>query len=238
MLAISMRTATNLVIFAKQPCPGKVKTRLCPPLSGQEAAEVHSACLRYTCQIMSLSPDGKTALAISPDEPGPHLLKLIPEEMEIWPQGDGDLGARLCRCQRRAYSGGAQRVIFIGADSPTMPVERLCQAVGMLADCDVILGPCEDGGFYLLGLSQHGAGLYADVAWGGPEVSRQLCANAARLGLRVGELDPWYDIDRPADLHRALHDLESAPAAARGGDELPATLRRVLASVAARETPT
>ncbi|MHC4090496.1 MAG: TIGR04282 family arsenosugar biosynthesis glycosyltransferase, partial [Planctomycetota bacterium] len=196
-----------LLIFAKYPQPGMVKTRLYPPLLPVEAAEVHLSCIRHVCGSARPSSRIRDILAITPDHATDGFREIVGDDLEIWPQGAGDLGDRLDRCLRRAFDDGAERVICIGTDSPTMPAQTLDQAQHLLDRADLVLGPCQDGGFYLLGLRAPAKGLFERVRWGGPHVADRVSRNAARLGLRVAELDPWYDLDRPADLRRAVRDL-------------------------------
>jgi rSAM/selenodomain-associated transferase 1 len=223
-----------LLIFAKYPQPGMVKTRLCPPLRPLEAAEVHRACIQHVCWSARPSAQIRGILAITPDHATDGFREIVGDELEIWPQGGGDLGDRLGRCVRRAFDDGAERVICIGTDSPTMPAQTLEQAEHLLDRADLVLGPCQDGGFYLLGLRAPAEGLFGRVRWGGPQVADRVSRNAARLGLHVAELDSWYDLDRPADLRRAVNDLSVHDPDPRTG-VLREVLGRILTAVELRE---
>jgi hypothetical protein len=210
-----------------------VNTRLCPPLLPTEAAEVHRACLEHVCNATQFLSIRRRVLAGTPDQTLADFLGIAGGDVELLPQGDGDLGRRLTRCIRHVFETGADRVICIGTDSPTMPADTLPDTVRMLDEHDLVLGPCDDGGVYVIGLARQVDGLFDEIHWGGSDVAHRLGENAVRLGLRVGWLEPWYDLDRPDDLVRALHDLtdDSTPTAE---SDLAHVLRRVLEAVAGR----
>ncbi|HJU54207.1 MAG TPA: DUF2064 domain-containing protein, partial [Pyrinomonadaceae bacterium] len=119
-------------------------------------------------------------------------------------------------------------LIFLGADSPTLPPAFIATAIERLAahEADMTLGPAEDGGYYLIGLRRPERGLFQDVAWGTPQAYAQTARNAARLRLRLFRLPPWYDVDTPAELLRLRAELSSDPEARR---RAPATCQWLLA---------
>lgn len=206
-----------ILVFAKCPEPGRVNTRLCPPLTPAIAADLHVACVAYTCQCLVTVGLGRRIVVVSPDDSGPRFSPWVGEGWEVWPQGNGDLGDRLRRNIERAYSLGHRKVLCLGADSPTTPPGRLDEAVRVLDRCRVCLGPCEDGGIYVLGVSRDndavGAAqqvrrLLEGIPWGASTVAEGLRVNAERNGGGVVLLDPWYDIDRPGDLVRAAQELD------------------------------
>jgi rSAM/selenodomain-associated transferase 2 len=117
----------------------------------------------------------------------------------MWLQGEGDLGARLERILGRALSNSSF-AIAIGADSPGLPAALLEQARSALQEADAVMGPCEDGGFYLLGLRKCPGGLLAGIRWSQADTFAQAFAKLRTAGLDVRLLDPWFDVDRPEDL--------------------------------------
>ncbi len=221
-----MVVKTCALIFAKFPQPRAVNTRMVPPLSFDEAAAVHRASLIATCENVVETTGLDVTLVVTPDERVDDLRRLIEDRVrDCWPQGDGDLGARLSRATDRAFASGARGVLLLGADSPTLPPDYLREAVAGLSEHDVVLGPCEDGGYYLLGLRRSWPALFKRIDWGGPHVARQTGERAAGRGIDLIELSLWYDLDRFDDLVRAARDLEPVT-----GDVQPAmiALKRVI----------
>ncbi|MCH7814140.1 MAG: TIGR04282 family arsenosugar biosynthesis glycosyltransferase [Planctomycetes bacterium] len=214
----------RLLIFAKYPTPGRVMTRLCPPLQPHEAAEVHRACLVHTCERAACASAAHNVVVFSPDDSPTAMRRVVGAGLDLWPQGGGDLGQRLAWGIDRALDQGARGVLCVGTDSPTFWPTALERAASALDRADLVLGPCEDGGFYLLGVTTPVGKLFEGVAWGGPQVTRRVLHNAAGLQMRVAQLETGYDLDRPADLRRVLDDLVRSE-----NREPPGELRRVLA---------
>ena len=212
-------TRVATLLFAKYPEPGSVKTRMTPPLCPQEAAKLHRASLQCTLEALQLWPQFNVHLVITPD----GRLSDFREQFgvpapKVWTQGEGDLGERLVRAVERAFGEGNSRVLLLGADSPTLPMQRLFDAIDRLSTFDVTLGSCDDGGYYLMGLQRCVPELFEDISWGGAQVAAQTKARAQQAGLSLFELPPWYDLDRFEDLKRArthLADAERTASAVR-----------------------
>ncbi len=186
-----------ICIFAKPPVPGRVKTRLVPLLGSRGAAELAKAFLQDTWASVSALPWAKPVLAST--EEGPQDFLHSPAE--IWPQGEGDLGARLeniSRCALRNHP----LVIAIGADSPGLPGTYFVQAREALGRADAVIGPSEDGGFYLLGLRKCPTGLLSGIPWSAPTTCLETIAKLQAAGLTVYILDDWFDVDTPQDLEK------------------------------------
>ena len=186
---------TPVVVLAKAPVAGQVKTRLASPA---RAASLARAFLVDTVaalhSIAWADPVLATTAAI---DPALDAELAVP----VWMQGDGDLGARIERVLRRAL-GSAPCAIAMGADTPGLPHAMLERARDVLRTADAAIGPTEDGGFYLLALRRCPEGLLAGLPW---SQSGTFVATLARLrerGLTTVVLDPWFDVDRPADLER------------------------------------
>ncbi len=216
---------TQLLIFAKYPTPGSVMTRLCPPLTADEAAGVQRACIRLLCERALRSWPVRPTLVASPDESEAPFREFLGPYMPIMPQGAGDLGARLTRAAKAALQEDAETVIIIGSDSPSMPRQLLIEAVHALETSDAVLGPCEDGGFYLVGLGRTHDDMFSRIDWSGDQAASQTRERLGASGLSVAEIDPWYDIDRFEDLGRVLSDIKA------GGNSDDYELRRVLETI-------
>ena len=146
-------------------------------------------------------------------------------QRSFWLQGDGDLGARLERVLRRALTR-APKALAIGADSPGLPLRLIEAAHAALDAADAILGPCDDGGFYLLGLRRCPPGLLADLPWSLEGTHRATLARLRHRGLETIELDPWFDVDREEDLARLERLIAEGSVVAPATASAIARLRR------------
>ena len=224
-------TTTKLLIFAKHPTPGQVMTRLCPPLTHEQAASVHRACVGLLCERAFRSWPVRPTLVITPDDAEAKFREFTGPFIAIMGQGEGDLGERLARAAKTSLDESTPAVLIIGSDSPTMPARLIHDAQSRLAKSDVVIGPCEDGGVYLIGIKRAADGLFEGIEWSTDRVAQQLKDSAKSCGMTVAELETWYDIDRPADLDRALRDMHDA-------DELDDfALRRLLEDLLADAEP-
>lgn len=193
-----------ICVFAKPPVAGRVKTRLIPRLGRTRAAELATAFLQDTWASVSALPWAKSVVASTEE----GLSDCLPGPMEIWLQGEGDLGARLANIFRRALLDHPY-VIAIGADSPGLPAKFLEQARDALTRVDAVIGPCEDGGFYLLGLRSCSADLLSGISWSAATTCQETIAKLQAAGLAVHILDSWFDVDTAEDLEK-LNSLISA----------------------------
>lgn len=192
--------STTLLIFAKAPIPGKVKTRLMPSLDAEQARDVHVALLERTLEIACRAfPATHVQLWAGLEPTHPTLVGLAAQHgIALHAQPEGDLGRRM-HTALAAQSGPA---LLIGSDCPVltpMLLERCAQA---LDDHDLVLLPAEDGGYGLIGGHRLPQRLFVDIPWGGSEVAARTLARATGLGLRVACPDTVWDVDTPHDLER------------------------------------
>src|SRR5205085_8180099 len=155
------------------------------------------------------------------------LETFLPGDLIWLAQRSGDLGARLERVAAQAFKLGFGPVVLIGADSPTLPPGYITKAINALAaaECDLALGPTDDGGYYLIGLRLPTSGLWQNIAWSTAQAYAQTARNAKHLGLRLLELPRWYDVDTSADLLRLRAEIFSDKAARQ---RAPATYQWLL----------
>ncbi len=215
-----MGASSLICVFAKPPVPGIAKTRLAAEIGDAQAARLARAFLADTWRTVSGATWARAILATTGGSASDFGL---PGSPEIWLQGEGDLGARLERIFRRGLAE-ADVVLAIGADSPGLPERILVEARDALATTDAVLGPTEDGGFYLVGLKRCPQGLFDDLPWSQATTFAVTRARFEGHGLGVRALEPWFDVDRLADLERLRRAIE------RGGLDAPATSRLVALS--------
>ncbi|MCX7790562.1 MAG: TIGR04282 family arsenosugar biosynthesis glycosyltransferase [Chloroflexaceae bacterium] len=200
----------TLLIFAKQPVAGRTKTRLCPPLSHAAAAELYACFLRDTLALARQVPASSRVIVYQPEEAAGYFAALAPD-FALLPQQGADLGERMDRCFTTVLGAGPGAAVLIGSDIPTLPVAHVNRAFALLGEHDLVLGPSDDGGYYLIGMRRPHPRLLREVAMSTPEVLRDTLAIAAELGLRAALLPGWYDVDTPADLGRLRAELSAAP---------------------------
>ena len=184
-------------MFAKPPRAGHVKTRLAQTVGAESAARLARVFLDDTCALLEALPWAQPIVACS------DVLALgsAPGRGEVWPQGEGDLGMRIERVLRRALRS-ASFALAIGADTPGLPRDLLERARLTLREREAVIGPAEDGGFYLLGLRRCPEQILRGLPWSAPDTFTRTYERLCARGLTPGVLDPWFDVDRPADLER------------------------------------
>jgi rSAM/selenodomain-associated transferase 1 len=211
-----------LVVFAKAPRAGSVKTRLTPPLAPADAAELYGCLLDDVLQESARAARQlglEAILAVDPPAAARELALRAPAGFRALAQRGDDLGARMTRVAREAVAAGASCALLRGSDSPTLDGAALRDALGALGRADLVVRPDHDGGYGLVGLGR--AALSRGLAGGlfshpmsTPSALRDLLAGAGRLGLACAELAPGFDIDRYEDLRllaAARHEDASIP---------------------------
>ena len=197
-----------LLVVAKRPFPGHTKTRLSPPLTPQEAANLYEHFLRDTLDVIRLVPGVQPIIAYLPQGEEAYFRSLAPD-FALLPQRGDNLGARLDNALTHCLMDGYQKAVIMDSDSPTLPAAYLSQAFTALDDADVVLGPCEDGGYYLIGLNCPTPRLLREVQMSTPHVIRDTLSLAAEEGLTVAQLPRWYDVDTAVELERLQLELTS-----------------------------
>lgn len=196
----SVAPRRRLGIFARHPVPGRCKTRLAAAIGEQAAANLAAAFVRDVAERFHDVGDAR-ALAYTPatDEALSFFERLDMQPYEMWPQPDGDLGARLSAFFDESLRQ-SERVVVIGADSPTMPKEYVESAFELLRKRDCVLVPATDGGCCLIGLRRWRQALLDDIDWSTSEVLGQLVRRLQESAFTLGLLPPWYDVDSGDDL--------------------------------------
>jgi rSAM/selenodomain-associated transferase 1 len=200
-----------IVVMAKEPQAGKTKTRLVPPLTYQEAADLYEALLLDTIEMLYLLDMADLAVAISPPESKAYFQTVTPPGTLLLPIECADIGDCLKQALGELLRLGYHRVIAINADGPTLPSKYLQQALSNLEDHDAVFGEGHDGGYYLVGMKRNHSLLFEDIPWSTNNVLAQTLKRAHKFGLGVAVTPRWYDVDTIQDLKRLKKDLYSLP---------------------------
>jgi rSAM/selenodomain-associated transferase 1 len=188
-----------LVVFVKHPAPGAVKTRLAAAI-GPAAAELYRALAEHVLE--ATTPAGREyerLVFFDPPEAREEMRAWLPG-VRLLAQSDGDLGARMSDAVGRAFARGASRVAVVGTDAPGLSRDAVVAALESLDAADVVIGPTEDGGYYLVALREPRPELFAGVAWSTPSVAAETRARSAAAGLAVRELPVLRDVDTVEDV--------------------------------------
>lgn len=192
-------------MFAKQPVPGRVKTRLAADWGDDRAADLYEAFVRDLIRRLDFrcaendSEEIRRVLGFAPDEPSARdwFEEATRGRWDLWPQPNEDLGGRIAAFFREHLSEPASSAVLIGSDSPTLPVSFILDAFVRLESTDVVLGPASDGGYCLVGLRAgfDASPLFHEVDWSSARVLGQTSERIRELGLSLQLLPVWYDVD-------------------------------------------
>jgi rSAM/selenodomain-associated transferase 1 len=201
-----------LAVMAKAPRPGMVKTRLSPPLTPDQASALNACFLRDTVaslQKATLAAPAEWVVSYTPVGEEAAFRGILPDGSLLIPQRGDGFGDRLLFTAQDLFSCGFAAVCLIDSDSPTVPTAEFTQAAERLLEPGdrAVLGPSEDGGYYLIGLQQPVARLFQEIAWSTGVVARQTIERAADVSLPVEQLRPWYDVDDAQSLQRLQAEL-------------------------------
>jgi rSAM/selenodomain-associated transferase 1 len=228
-----------LAVMTKAPQAGRVKTRLTPPLSPDEAAALNVCFLRDTAAVLSHTADGAGAQGIgvyTPVGAEAAYADILPKDFALVPQRGEAFGERLSAATEDLLRLGFTSLCLIDSDSPTVPGHAFARATEHLSEekDSVVLGPSDDGGYYLIGLKKLHRTLFERIDWSTDRVLEQTIAEAHAIGLPFHLLPTWYDVDDRATLARLCNELFSANGRSSDGFEAPAT-RRFLSELLERE---
>jgi rSAM/selenodomain-associated transferase 1 len=208
----------SLVVFAKRPLAGRVKTRLSSGRGDAQAALLYGAflqdtaraCLKWREQSVAVDPNRRLVWMLEPDGEDPVIVELARRcGARVTPQGDGDLGDRLARAFKAEFDRGARAVCAIGTDSPTLPPHLVDHAFRALMFERVVLGPTFDGGYWLVGAQRPPPDLFTDIPWSTPDVLQTTLDHLRSQDVDGYLLPFWYDVDEEADLDRLLWHIRA-----------------------------
>ena len=209
------KSIPRLIIYAKVPRSGQVKTRIAAEIGNGRAAEIYRAMLSgFLARLRGLRRRWHMEIHFSPPDQESLLVPEVPPGIPRVPQVDGDLGARFKASFGAAFQAGRDPCVIVGTDSPDLPVRFLQEALDQLAAHDVVVGPAKDGGYYLIGLRAPLPALFEGIPWSSPDVCQATLRKAQQLGKTCYTTPEWSDVDTLKDLEeflaRAPEDVRTA----------------------------
>ena len=196
-----------LVVMAKEPIVGSTKTRLCPPLSMEQAAHLYEALLLDTLDLCSQLEGIDLAIAVTPPESTDYFHRIKPQNALILPVACEDIGACLKVVLGELLKEGYPKILALNSDGPTLPAENIYKAIDLLEESELVFGPGEDGGYYLIGVTKLHETIFNNIDWSTSKVLAQSLAQAKAANLRHRLLPHWYDVDTAEDLHRLEEEI-------------------------------
>jgi rSAM/selenodomain-associated transferase 1 len=211
--------ADALVVMAKAPVPGTVKTRLVPPLTQEQAAELYRALLLDQLRHLGTIDSVERYLAYAPADAEAIMRELGGDDYRYMPQRGAELGERMKNVFNDLWQRGHKGIALVGSDLPALPTQIICEAYERIAGDErrVVLGPSQDGGYYLVGMNQATPEIFENMIWSHDQVLAQTTARLNAMGVTFSLLPIWYDLDSIEDLerHRISPEMEAGDAMAK-----------------------
>ncbi|RMG61083.1 MAG: glycosyltransferase [Deltaproteobacteria bacterium] len=198
----------SVIVFCREPEPGKVKTRLSPVIPPVHAAYLYEALLSDAVDILLSLDEADKYLFHTPNE-STFFDRYRSFGIKVVPQGEGDLGERIARAMRSVLERGRGPAVVVGSDIPLLTADIIRQAVSLLSRHDVVVGPSRDGGYYLIAASSFHPGLFSEIPWSTEIVLEETLKKCRSLNLSWTLLGELQDIDRPEDLLSFVEELRS-----------------------------
>jgi uncharacterized protein len=211
-----------LAVMAKAPRPGKVKTRLTPPLTPDQASALNICFIRDTAENIQQVTEASNSAGLvvyTPVGDESAFDGLLPSAFRLLPQRGDGFGERLLYASEDLFSCGFSGVCLIDSDSPTLPQDALLQAVERLSRAGdrMVLGGSDDGGYYLIGIKRLHHRLFEQIDWSTERVFGQTLERAREIGLTTELLPAWYDVDNAPTLERLQRELAAPSGATYAG---------------------
>lgn len=201
-------TCERVILFTRYPEPGRTKTRLIPALGMEGAADLQRQMTEYIFSQLKVLQQNRTVnIEVRYDGGNRNdMEQWLSSDINLLPQGQGNLGNKLQRCFTDAFSAKMKRVVIVGADCPALSSEIIEKSLDILTQNDLVLGPAQDGGYYLVGLSQPIPSLFDNIPWGTDQVLDTTLTRAKKINVTISLLEPLADVDRPEDIHHFRHN--------------------------------
>jgi rSAM/selenodomain-associated transferase 1 len=187
-----------LILFARDPILGKVKTRLSPFLEEDVILKLYTCFLQDSLDNIRQVKNVDRFVGVAPSNESGFFTGMLGSDIRMFVQEGENLGDKMYGAIQDRFTEGYERVVIIGSDSPSLPVSYIHRAVG--SDKDMVLGPSTDGGYYLIGMRGKVVEVFKDVTWGTETVLQETCEHLVQNGASLELLPVWYDVDTPEDL--------------------------------------
>ena len=218
-----------LILFARDPILGKVKTRLSPFLEEDVILKLYTCFLQDSLDNIGKVENVDLFVGVAPSNESGFFTGTLGSDIRLFVQEGENLGAKMRRAIQDRFAEGYERVVIIGSDSPSLPASYLYRALG--SDKDMVLGPSTDGGYYLIGMREKVVEVFKDVTWGAETVLQETCERLVQKGASLELLPVWYDVDTPEDLKFFKTHLDLIEQAGLGASgETGKLLNEILAS--------
>lgn len=218
-----------LILFARDPILGKVKTRLSPFLEEDVILKLYTCFLQDSLDNIGKVENVDLFVGVAPSNESGFFTGTLGSDIRLFVQEGENLGAKMRRAIQDRFAEGYERVVIIGSDSPSLPASYLYRALG--SDKDMVLGPSTDGGYYLIGMREKVVEVFKDVTWGTETVLQETCERLVQKGASLELLPVWYDVDTPEDLKFFKTHLDLIEQAGLGASgETGKLLNEILAS--------
>ena len=223
-----------LLCFMEQPQAASERRGLAVHIGAPAAIRLQRAFLETMAGMLLRSRPLLTPVGVGTPDAGLRTIgEIAGPRLPLWPQGEGTRSERMARAAARAFSGGAERVLIVGTDTPDLPLGHCLGAARRLDREDVVLGPSRDGGCYLIGLRRPAPGLFRGVDWGGVRTLQQAMTRVRAAGLRSSYLPVWSSVRGPEGLRQLRARLERAAGGSSGPGETYEGLRAAVEEAAA-----
>ncbi|OGW73244.1 MAG: hypothetical protein A3J72_04580, partial [Nitrospirae bacterium RIFCSPHIGHO2_02_FULL_40_19] len=215
-----------LVVMLKVPVTGQVKTRLVPPLTEKDAARLYRCFIQDTFSRVSILHDIDIIAAYTPKNLKLRVKKIVPAGTIIIPQKGKDLGQRLSNIFSELFTFGYKKIAIIGSDSPDLPSEYIKKSFSLLkGKTEIVIGPAEDGGYYLIAMSRNCKVLFINIPWSTDVVFQKTVERAKKAGVKSAILPTWYDVDEIENLKALRNNLKASLAETKTGKFLETVLK-------------
>ena len=218
-----------LILFARDPILGKVKTRLSPFLEEDVILKLYTCFLQDSLYNIRQVENVDRFVGVAPSNESGFFTGMLGSDIRMFVQEGESLGDKMHGAIQDRFTEGYERVVIIGSDSPSLPASYIYRAVG--SDKDMVLGPSTDGGYYLIGMRGKVVEVFKDVTWGTETVLQETCEHLVQNGASLDLLPVWYDVDTPEDLKFFKTHLDLIEQAGLGAfSETGKLLNEILAS--------
>jgi uncharacterized protein len=187
-----------LILFARDPVLGKVKTRLSPFLADESILKLYICFLRDSLDTIWQVENTDRFVGVAPSNESGFFTEMLAPDIQLFVQEGEQLGDKMRQAIQNRFAEGYKRVVIIGSDSPSLPISYIEKALN--SDKDLFIGPSTDGGYYLIGMREKMIEVFDGVNWGTQTVLRETCERLMQKGVKLELLPVWYDVDSPEDL--------------------------------------